>query len=278
MPTLSRPSNRSATFALTLSMLATACGSADGPIVTGADAATSLSVSFAATGTAATAAAGSAVLVGTANDTLVISQVQLVLGNVKVRKAGVPSCPDSMAVSTQRGRSSDDRGCSRLDLGPVLLDLPLSGSGTSALGVTVPSGTYSEIEFELDDVRTDSRATQAERDFLAANPSLRDITMKVVGTYKGVAFTLNSKVNAEVEFEFSPALVVQPGVNDNVTIALDLGRWFKNSSGAILAPTVANLAAINQNILAAFEAYGDRDRDGRQDEGRGRGRGRGSDD
>jgi hypothetical protein len=272
-----QPSSRvSRAASVFVTSLLVGCSTGDGPAGTGdqpSDA--SLSVSFAASGAAATNAAGNAVLVGSANDTLVITKVQLVLGNVKLKKSGVTACPDSMAVSTQSGRSSNDRGCSRLDLGPVLADLPLGGSGATALGVTVPVGTYSEIEFELDDVRTDSRATKAERDFLAANPSFDDITVRVTGTYRGTAFTLNSNVSADVEFEFSPPLEIKAGVNDNVTIALDLARWFKTSTGAIIAPTVANRGTINQNILGSFDAFGDRDRDGKEDEGRGRGRGRG---
>jgi hypothetical protein len=253
----------------------TACGSAsDGTLAPDAAGSTSLSVSFAATGATAVTAAGNAIIVGTAADTMVLTRVQLVLSNVKLRREGVSACPDSMKVSTTRGRSSDDRGCSRLDLGPMLLDLPLSGAITSPLAVTVPAGTYHEFEFELEDIRTSVNASQAEKDFLTAHPEFRDVTVKVVGTYKGTAFTFLSRVSAEVEFEFEPSLVVKTGVNDNVSIDLDLSSWFKNASGAVLAPTVANQSAIDQNISTSFSAFGDRDRDGHEDSGRGKGRGR----
>ena len=235
---------------------------------------TSLSVSFAATGTATTNAAGNAVLVGLEKDTMVITKVQMVLDNVKLRRAGVAACPDSMKTSDTRGRSSDDRGCSRLDLGPMLLDLPLTGASTSPLAVTIPAGSYTAAEFELDDVNTSTRATQAEKDFLTAHPEFRDITVRVAGTYKGTAFTFLSRASAEIEFEFSPALVVQKDVNDNVTISLDLGAWFKNVGGAVLAPTIANQTLIDQNIMKSFNAFGDADRDGHEDGGRGRSHGR----
>jgi hypothetical protein len=264
----------------------TACGDGAGsnPLTTDGGAA-ALSVSFATSSVSAavgTNAAGNAVIVGTSSDTMVISKVQMVLGNVKLRRAGVAACPDSIKPSTTRGRSSDDRGCSRLDLGPVLLDLPLSGTSTSPLSVTVPAGTYGEIEFEIDDVRSDSRATAAEAAFLTAHPEFRNVTVRVTGTYKGTAFTFLSRAQAEVEFEFEPSIEVKAGQNDNITVALELGTWFKNASGAILTPTVANQSVIDQNITASFAAFGDRDRDGREDGGRererGRGRGRGSDD
>jgi hypothetical protein len=277
------PSMRTSAFiprtssALSLAALAllSACGGADSPVSSDAAGSTSLSVSFAATGAASVNAAGNAVIVGTANDTMVISKVQLVLEHVKLRKSGVSACPDSMAPSTSRSRSSDDRGCSRLDLGPSLLDLPLSGTSTSPLAVTVPAGTYREIEFELEDVSTSSRSSQAEKDFLTAHPEFRDVSVRVTGTYKGTAFTFLSHAKAEVEFEFEPALVVQTGVNDNVRIDLDLAAWFKTAAGAVIAPTVTNQTAIDQNIISSFSAFGDRDRDGREDSGRGESRGRG---
>ncbi len=261
---------------LPLTLLCTLAACGDGATATtdaGSAGATALSVSFAATGTAATNAAGNAIIVGTSSDTMVINKVQLVLGNVKLRREGVTACPDSMTVSSTRGRSSDKGGCSRLDLGPMLLDLPLSGASTSPLAVTVPAGTYHEFEFEIDDVSTSANAPQADKDFLAAHPEFRDVTVKVSGTYKGTAFTFLSKARAEVEFEFEPSLVVQSGVNDNVSIALDLSSWFKSAGGALLAPTVANQAAIDQNIMTSFRAFGDRDRDGHEDSGRGSSRG-----
>ena len=237
--------------------------------------ATSLSVSFAATGTATTTPNGSAVIVGSANDTLVVSRVELVLDEVKLKRSGVTSCPDSMSTSRDSSRSADRSGCSRLDLGPTLLDLPLSGTGTSPVSVTVPAGTYHEIEFELDDVSTSSGSSAAERAFLAAHPDLRDVSVRVTGTYRGTAFSYVSRPKAKVEFEFEPSIVIEAGVNDNVTIALDLGQWFKDAAGAVLAPTPANRVRIDANIMASFSAFGDRDRNGRGDEGRGRGRGRG---
>ncbi len=254
-----------------LGLLAACAGdAATSPAASGT---TSLSVSFAAAGAATTNAAGNAVIVGLDKDTMVITKVQMVLDNVKLRLSGVTACPDSMAASSTRGRSHDDKGCSRLDLGPMLLDLPLSGASTSPLAVTIPAGTYRAAEFELDDVNTSTRATQAEKDFLTAHPEFRDVTVKVTGTYKGTAFTFLSKASAEIEFEFNPALVVQKDVNDNVTISLDLSAWFKNAKGAVLAPTVANQTLIDQNIMTSFNAFGDQDRDGHEDGGRGESRG-----
>lgn len=276
-------------LAASLSSL-TACGDATAP----AGGNSNLSLSFAAqvapAGTARTMgaglvpgvslatgtnAAGNVVLVGAANDTLVITGVQLVLNEVKLRRADVTSCPAVMPErSGSSERSSDDKGCSRLDLGPMLLDLPLSDAGSSKLAVAIPAGSYREIEFELDRVEGGSGTSATDKAFLAANPDFANRSVRVTGTYKGQAFTFTSKVEAEVEMEFEPAIVVETGSNDNITIALDLARWFRDSAGRLLAPTVENQSRIEQNIATSFDAFGDRDRDGKEDPGRSRTRSR----
>jgi hypothetical protein len=236
--------------------------------------ATNLSVSFASAGVTAKNAAGNAILVGASNDTLAISGVQLVLNDVELKRAGVTACPDSIPARSSGDDSSDDDGCSRLDLGPMLLDLPLDSVGQSKLAVAIPAGSYREVEFELDKVRTGSSASRAESLFVAQHPEFRDLTVRVTGTYRGTPFTFTSRVEAEVEFEFEPALVVEAGVNDNITVSLDLARWFRGETGALLPPTAQNQSRIEQNIATSFDAYGDRDRDGKEDRGRGRGRSR----
>ncbi len=264
-------SRRRVWMPVTLLSTLAACGT--DPLASGGGA-TSLSVSFASTGALATNAAGQSILVGAAGDTLKISTVQLVLGNVELRRADVAACPDSIPVSPNRERSSDERGCSRLDLGPMLLDVPLDSTGASKLAVAIPAGSYREIEFELDKVRTGSSASAAESLFVAQHPEFRDVTVRVTGTYRGVPFTFVSHVEAEVEFEFEPALLVEAGVNDNITVSLDLGRWFRGETGGLLAPTVENQSRIEQNIVTSFDAFGDRNRDGKEDSGRGRERSR----
>ena len=111
-------------------------------------------------------------------------------------------------------------------------------------------------------------------DFVAKNPDFVDRTVRVTGTYKGQPFTFTSKVEAEVEMEFDPPIVVEAGANDNLTVALDLARWFRTTSGALLVPTAANQSRIEQNIATSFDVFGDRNRDGKEDEGRKRSRSR----
>ena len=274
-------SHRTSLVSLVLLSALTACGDASADLTASTGGAASLSVSF---GQSSTTSA--ATIVGTAADTMRITSVQLVLSHLKLRRDGIAACADIAVSGSGSGSggsgsvnsntSIDVGGCSRLDHGPLLVDLPLSSASTSPLSVTIPAGTYRSFEFEIDNVNAGSNATAEEKSFLAANPQFRDVTIRVTGTYKGAAFTFLSRAQSEVEFEFEPSLTVESGVNDNVSVVLDLAGWFKDSSGAVLNPTVANQTRIDQNIIASFSAFGDRDRDRHEDSGRGRERGRGS--
>jgi hypothetical protein len=209
----------------------------------------------------------SVMLTDAAGDTLVITRVRMVFAEVELEQAGGAGC-----TGTQR---DDDDDCEELDIGPRLVDLPLGSGPLQQIGFRIPAGLYDEFEFEIDDVDDD---TPAQRDFRAANPEFRDVSIRVEGRWRGQPFTWAAKVDKEFEYEFEPALRIEDGVNDNVTIEVDLGRWFRGANGRLIAPTLANQSLLTSNIETALGAYADRDRDGRRDDGRSNGRGRGRDD
>jgi hypothetical protein len=261
-----------------LTLLA-ACG--DGSESVGAaGGATALSVSFNSQAPDSTAPANRPMTITAGADTMIISRVQLVVDEFEMEREGASSSTSCSGSDTKRAsgdRSMDDGNCSRLDRGPFLLELPLGGART-ALAVTVPAGRYDEFELELDavddtpDSDDDADDSTAKRAFLAANPTFRNVSVRVEGTYRGTAFVFTSRPEIEMEFEFEPSLVVEAGVNDNITVDVDLARWFRSATGAVLAPTPANRSLIDSNIIASFKAFGDRNRDGREDDGRGRSR------
>src|SRR6185295_15934827 len=92
------------------------------------------------------------------SNTLVIDRVQLVLREIELKRAdATASCSGS----------SGHGACERLEVGPVLLDLPLGGSGGAARSFSVPvaAGTYDEVEFEIHKPSHDDDAA-----FVQANP------------------------------------------------------------------------------------------------------------
>ena len=202
------------------------------------------------------------------SDELIISRAELVLREIEFERE------DSLA-----GCIGSNDACEKVEAGPFLVDLPLNGSLGGQLSATVPPGTFDEIEFELERVRGDSAP---ERAFRQAHPDLDGLSVRVQGTFNGEPFTFVSSVSAELEIELDPPLVVGES-GHNVTISVDLARWFQRSGGGLIDPRTANPGQPNaemvaSNIRSSFDAFDDDDRDGHDDDDDHSGRGRGGDD
>ena len=186
-------------------------------------------------------------------NSLVLTRAQLVLGEIELEPPGLQSCDNS-------GSGSSD--CPEIHLSPVVVDLPLNGGVNTAFSTAIPAGSYHEIEFKVDAVES---GDVGAAEFFAANPTFpRGKSVRVEGTFNGQPFVFTSSVEAEVELEFEPPLVVNAGTN--VTINVDVGSWFR-SSGTLINPLgVDAQSRISSNISASFEAYHDDDRNGRRDD------------
>lgn len=187
-------------------------------------------------------------------NTLVITRVQIVLREIELKRTASSSCPDGIA---------GDDDCEELEIGPVLVDLPLTAGVSAPLTVAVPAGQYREMELEIHKPGSDGR----DMAFKAANPAFENISIRVQGTFNGTPFVFTSKVNEELELEFNPPLTVD-ATGGNITIQIDVGSWFKNSSGVIVDPGTANVGGANEGIVKeqikrSFRALEDDDRDGR---------------
>lgn len=233
----------------TLASLLAACSDSTAPSATPR---VSLSFGTRATGAALSLAptpgAQRDVTVGTGADQIVITRAQVVLREIELKQSATTACV----------MEAGDDDCEELSLGPVLVDLPVNAALASPISVAVPAGTYREIEFELHKA-DDGNARDQE--FMAANPNFARTSVRVEGTYKGAPFVFVSDVNAEMEMEFNPPVVIDAAAS-NVTVHVDVARWFVDASGAVLAPTAENKSRVDENIKASFKAYEDDDRDG----------------
>lgn len=194
-------------------------------------------------------------------DTLRITSVQLVLREIELKRANVTVSCDS---------TLDEDACEEFTVGPQLVSIPL-GQGV-ATGLTVPldSGTYSKVQFKVHKPGGDS----LDLAFRAANPDFANISIRVLGTFNGVAFTYTSTLDQGQEYTFSPPLVVDAsGTATNLTIRVDVTAWFRNaSSGTLISPASANVGGANEgvvkeNIKNSFKAFHDHDRDGDERDG-----------
>lgn len=240
-----------------LGILAAACSDGSGPGSTGRQ----VSFQLATRASGPAPAPGMASLAGTetialGNDTIVVTQVELVLRQIELKRVGGLVC-DTTVVG-------DD--CEELKTGPVLLDLPLGAGAARQFTVPVDTGSYGKIEFEI---HKPSRSDDAA--FLAQHPAFDGVSIRMTGTYNGTPFTYTSDLDVEQEADLVPPLTVTDTNGANLTLFVDLSTWFANQQGTgLIDPASANKGGafeseVKNNIEASFKAFEDDDRDGHDD-------------
>jgi hypothetical protein len=199
-------------------------------------------------------------------DTLVITQVQMVVRELELKQVYA-------AGDTTPCAGDYHEGCEELESGPFLLDLPLSTGATTVMSVPVMPGTYGEFELKVRPPRSDSTS-----DFLAQHPDFAGVSIRVTGTWNGTDFTYETGLSASQEMEISPPLVVADSGSTDFTLFIDIGSWFRTAGGDLLDPATANAGGpneslVNHNIHESFEAFEDENHDGCNDHQEGSGDG-----
>jgi hypothetical protein len=194
-------------------------------------------------------------------NTLVIDQVQLVLREVELKR---------VEATTTCGESEQD-GCENLELGPILLDLPLGGTGGAARTFSVPvaAGSYDAVEFQIHKPSSDDAS---DAGFVQAHPDFAGVSAKVDGTFNGQAFSFVTDLDAEQEIELNPPLVTTESAATDLTLFVDLDRWFRDGAGNLVDPASANAGQANEalvedNIRGSLHAFEDENHDGTDDHG-----------
>ena len=217
---------------------------------------------------------------------LVVSRAQLVLSELEFKRTAADECDDS-----DEGKDGE---CEEFELGPVLVDLPVTAGLSAAVTAQIPTGSYRKMEAKIDAITFDDDDDDDDHgdrgcdhdhdthDFLAAHPEFAGVSVRLEGTFNGQPFVYTSGVEAELEFHFAEPLVVEnEGVN--VTIAVELSRWFIDRAGNLINPGTAgaggpNAERVNANIRVSFDGFEDDDHDGDDDSRDGDDDGRGGDD
>lgn len=216
-----------------------------------------ISLSFSSQAPTATANTDVTITVGV--NTLVITKAQLVVRRVKLKPSET-----SAATCSDDDSSTDD--CPTIQTGPVLVDLPLTDNAVTTVNATVPTGTYSKVDFRIHKASDDA----ADAAFRAANPDFDGASIRVEGTYNGSAFVFTSDLTEKQELTFATPLVVDEAgtTTPNLTIQVDVNSWFRSGT-ALIDPATANKGganenAVKQNIRASLRAFRDDDKNGRQ--------------
>jgi len=228
-------------------------------------------------------------LTDTANNTLVITSAQVVLRKIELKNStstctgdaengddnggngaepgddhGGSSGSDDGAGHTIRMGALHDGDCGELKLGPVLVDLPLSAGATQVFSVEVPAGTYDRVEYKI------HRPSSHDTAFVAAHPEFDGVSIKVTGTYNGVAFTYVTGLESEQENVLDPPLTVATTGATDLTLLMDIDKWFRDGVSRLVDPTTANAGGANEalvrtNIGGSSECFEDHDRNGHHD-------------
>jgi hypothetical protein len=187
---------------------------------------------------------------------VVVDSVHLVLSHLQL----------AVATATCSASTGGPQGeCDDLALPPALVKTTVGEGVKTVLSAPVPIGSYAALEAKIDVVSTSDDQPGAAA-FLAANPTFKDISVKVYGKYKGTAFVYTSAAKAELEIAFATPLQVAEAGTTNVTLALDPASWFQSSPGVYVDPTSpANAALVAANIRKAFKAFQDDNKDGIED-------------
>lgn len=266
--------------------LLAACGG-DSATGTGTPlAAVTLNIATRAGGTAALRTGSLAdplTLTDASNNQLVITSAQVVLRKIELKNSTTTcTASDSSEAGEDHGGTSGSGGaddpaghdvrmaglhdgdCGELKLGPVLVDLPLTAGASQVFSAEVPAGTYDRVEYKI------HRPTSRDSAFVAANPDFAGVSIKVTGTYNGVAFTYLTGVEKEQETRLDPPLVVSTAGATDLTLLIDLDKWFRAADSSLVDPATANAGGANEalvrtNIVGSDDCFEDENRDGRHD-------------
>ncbi|MFB6271945.1 MAG: hypothetical protein ABEL51_03520 [Salinibacter sp.] len=265
-------------FALTLGLIGCDGGAVTGTSTNNRTAPVSISVSTesganantaaASSGAGTKAAAGSRTFTDSVGNTLRLNNVEIILREIEFdRSDGTENCSSS-------GTPDEDDDCEKVESGPLLVSLPLSGSTPSVvIDTTLPTGIWKEVEFDvhkLDPTLPADSALLAENDF----PS--DASIRAQGEFtpaggSAQSFTFTSDLNAEREIEFSPPVEVTADGTTNITFSVELSTWFRQQDSTLVDParagdqgTYENL--VEENIETSIEGFEDENQDGEDDE------------
>jgi len=221
--------------------------------------------------------------IGTATDTLVLDTVQLVLRDIRFQRINEDQCDGEMdqdlhapvALHHDDGEDDGDDGhsdaCESFNAGPFLLDVPLGPDIARAFSVAVDTGTFDRLRIKVHKPEDDD-GDPKDIAFLAAHPEFQGVSIRVTGSFNGTPFGFTSDLDAEQRMDLVPPLVVADSVtNVDVTIKVDVRRWFVDGAGGLVDPASAapggpNDHLVRDNIENSFRAFRDDDHDGEDDD------------
>jgi hypothetical protein len=198
-----------------------------------------------------------------------VTRVRVLVRELKLEGSGMganmPMQPMPMMAADHGGGDGEDDG--GVNVGPLVADVSgdaLSASVTKVFDADVPDGTYDELKITVAPATGAAAGSPAAA--MGTSSIIVDGTKTAQGATSGTPFSFTSTVTATQKTE-TKLVVDHAGKSSNVTLVLDVSKWFTDGNGGPLDPTVdANRAAIEANILANLRVERDDDEDGMDDD------------
>ena len=179
------------------------------------------------------------VVVAGSNGTLTITDIRLIVDELELQSSDAPDCPDD------EGQQS---GCEDVEVGPLAAQVPVNGDPVTVASDAIRPGSYTELEFEVEDLEVDAGEPDDAADAAALQALLATLrqtyadwpesaSMVIVGTFtptggSAIAFRAYFTAEIEVELAFTTPLVVAE-TNRSVTVDLQPNLWFANPDGTV---------------------------------------------
>jgi len=151
---------------------------------------------------------------------------------------------------------------------PLVIALKNSSLPRVLYTSAVPIGTYNRLSFEVDRPASQTALTSGDVENISGLNGRFSIV--VDGLFQGTAFSYRSTSFLYSNVLFGEKLVLDgltPGPI-NITLQVDLDRWFTGSDGSVLSPSDdsrANRSAIEKTIEDSFRLFRDTNSNGRPD-------------
>lgn len=197
--------------------------------------------------------------------TVTFSKVEVVLREIRLKRVATSSdCRDDSGSSGSGApgpsTGSDDRDdCENFISGPLLLDVPLGGGIKRLVKVDVDTGSYRRLEFRIHKPENDQ-----------GDGAFNRVSLRAAGTFDGRPFVYITDLNAKQRADLVPPLLVSTAKATDLTLVIDIRRWFVDGLGRLVDPQSGlegrpNENLVRDNIRRSFRFFKDEDHDGQDD-------------
>lgn len=135
-------------------------------------------------------------------------------------------------------------------VGPLVINLDLSGNVKVSISGKIPAGTFNRLRFKIHKV--EDFETSPDPEFKEGTSGSQRFSLIAKGTYNGSSFVYKSRKSINMELALQAPFTLEDGQEINVTLAIDPYQWFRGGSDFLDPRVEDNENDIDDNIKDAF--------------------------